>query len=89
METETITFDTHDLLVSAEATWIRDHRGTLMQVWRALRKICHDIAPEEMYLDDASFSIFGSFVYRWTDTNYIEVVEGDDSSEDTEDVNEE
>lgn len=70
METAVLEFDTNDLLVSEEAKWVRAHKPVLMQIWRALRKISHDVAAEQMYLDEANFSIFASFVYRWTDTDY-------------------
>ena len=86
METAILEFDTNDLLVSAEAKWVQARRPLLMQVWRALRKINHDVAPDEMFLDDANFSIFASFVYRWTDTDYEDGTDSDqDSGENNED----
>lgn len=90
-EATVLEFSTRDLLVSEEAKWVQARRPVLMQVWRALRKINHDIAPEEMFLDDANFSIFASFVYRWTDTEYEQRDDdgGDDSGDasDQDDVN--
>lgn len=68
---EVLDFDLGDLLVTTEATWVHERRPTLLKIWRALRRICHEVAPEEEFLDEASFGIFGSFVYRWTDTDYM------------------
>lgn len=83
METTVLEFSTNDLLVSAEAKWVRARKPVLMQIWRALRKINHDVAPDEMFLDEANFSIFASFVYRWTDTDYDDnYTESDEDDED-------
>lgn len=89
METTVLEFDTNDLLVSEEAKWVRAHKPVLMQVWRALRKINHDIAPEQMYLDEANFSIFASFVYRWTDTDYSYNTDSNGDGDESGDTEEE
>lgn len=83
MDESVLTFNTSDLVVSDEAQWVKSKKPMLMQVWRALRKIMHDVAPEEMFLDEASFAIFASFVHRWTDTEYEEVDDDDDVADDT------
>lgn len=71
-----------DMLVSNEGEWIAARRHGIMRIWKGLKGLLTVHMPEEGILEQASFGIFASFVYRWTNAE-----SDDDSSNEDEGEN--
>lgn len=64
---EDFTVGFQDMLISNEGEWIAARRHQLMRLWKGTKGLCRLLMPdEESILEQASFGIFASFIYRWT-----------------------
>lgn len=71
-----------DMLVSNEGEWIAARRHQLMRMWKGLKSLRTLHMPDEPgILDQASFGIFASFVYRWTNADSDDDSSSDDDGE--------
>lgn len=79
----------HDLMVSDEGEWIARRRHELMRIWKGLKGLCRvHLQNDTCILEQATFGIFASFMYRWTgeDTDSSSSDLGEETTANTEEA---